>query len=208
MSNPPHKTPLFLSVTRLAFATYFIAAFWMSIASATQASQLELIWVVYLLALYFGAEWLYYFFLKQDIDLSYAFPLLFGVYIFNITTLVNGGQEKFAILNRIEHMSSFILITFVVWVFFTKYLPQSVWVEHPYYTALLTLAVTSLAGVLNEHFEVMIDYFFGTKLVGKGLDTQLDLLMNSLGSALFLGAQLLIGKIDDPNKRSASTKST
>lgn len=195
------KTPLFLLFTRMAFAAYFAAAFLLSIARISETSQLEFIWVVYLLALYFGAEWLYSFFMRQGIDLSYAFPILLAVYLFNITTLVSGGQEKYAVLNRIEHMASFVLITFVVWVFFTKYLPQSVWVEHPYYTALLTLAVTSLAGVLNEHFELIIDYFFGTKLVGPGRDTQLDLLMNSLGSGLFLGTRLMLGKIDDPKRK-------
>jgi len=81
-------------------------------------------------------------------------------------------------------------------VFFSKYLPHHVWRDHPYYTALLAFSVTSAIGVGNELMELLFDIVFETELVGRALDTSLDLFMNSLGAASFLGLRLWLGRVE------------
>ena len=72
------------------------------------------------------------------------------------------------------------------------------WHDHPYYTALLTLAVTSLIGVGNEIVELLFDRLFNTSLVGgSNYDTSLDLLMNTIGTGMFLSVRLIIGTLEE-----------
>ena len=189
-------------MSRFAFAGYFLLALWAIKSNRFGHSDYHFIWFLYVLALYYVAERLYNTFLNQSIDLTYAFPILFAIYCLNLVTLLLGGQDRLPLLNRTEHFASFLLLAYVVWVFFTKYLPQDVWKDHPYYTALLVLSVTSLLGVSNEVVELVIDHLFGTKYVGRHFDTSLDLLMNTLGSILFLAVRLILGSA--PNKRIAS----
>ncbi|MEO6077791.1 MAG: hypothetical protein ABIP54_03320, partial [Candidatus Andersenbacteria bacterium] len=73
-----------------------------------------------------------------------------------------------------------------------RYLPHTVWRDHPYYTAILILSVAQTIGVLNEIFELFMDTNFGTFAIGPRFDTNLDLLMNFLGSSLFLCVQLIL----------------
>lgn len=159
-------------------------------------SKLTVVWTLYLLAIYLGAEYLYRVFLRKGIDLSFAFPILFAAYLLTLFSLLSGGQDTNPLINRVEHYASFVLITFVVWVFFSKYLPHHVWRDHPYYTALLALSVSSMIGVGNELMELLFDTFFNTELVGRALDTSLDLLMNTLGAVSFLGLRLLLGRVE------------
>jgi len=189
-------TPLITVITRIAFAAYFVAAIATFFIPQFPNSQLEPIWIVYHLGLYVIAEWLYYIFKKRGIDLTFAWPLLFTIYMLNFSGLLLGGQEQLPLMNRAEHFASFVLLTYIVWVFFNRYLPQDVWEEHPYYTALLTLAVTSMAGVGNELIELLIDRIFATRLIGYDYDTSLDLLMNSLGSGMFLAVRLILGSAE------------
>jgi hypothetical protein len=200
----PVSSKLVLNCTRAAFGCYFIFSFWAAFdGERLQLHKPALIWVLYLLGIYLVAEALYDFFLQNRIDLSFSFPLLFAAYCLNLTTILLGGQDKYPLFNRTEHFVSYILIAFVVWTFFTKYLPQNVWQEHPYYTAILALSVTSLIGVVNELFELFFDHFFNTQLVGARYDTSLDLLMNTLGSGLFLSVYLILNHAVSPQTSSA-----
>lgn len=189
-------TPVIIVATRFAYLFYFIFALWTLKSDYFPYSNLHFVWLVYLVVLYIVAERIYALFLRQGIDLTFSFPLLFSIYCLTLVGLTLGGQERLPLLNRTEHFASFVLLAFIVWVFFTKYLPQNVWHDHPYYTSLLVLSVTSLLGVGNELVELMMDNLFGTKLVGPNLDTSLDLLMNTLGSGLYLAVRQIIGSAE------------
>lgn len=189
-------TPVILIGSRIAFAVYFLFSIWTIRSNQFPHSDLHFIWLVYLATLYLIAEKLYSLFLAQRIDLTFAFPILFFTYCLNLVDLLLGGQEQLPILNRAEHFSIYVLLAYIVWIFFTKYLPQEVWKEHPYYTALLVISVTSLFGVCNEIIELIIDQLFATKYIGKHFDTPLDLLMNTLGSGLFLSVRLILGSAE------------
>ncbi len=197
MTTPGEKrmnssVPLTMIITRLLFASYFIAAFFAIQSPPVPYSTMSYPWLAYLGTLYLLAERGYTFFKRKKIDLTYSFPLLFANYILNGMTELVGGQERFPLLNRTEHLASFIFLAYIVWTFFTKYLPQAVWRRHRYYTAILVFSVTSTFGVINEIVELVLDSLFGTSLVGSQPDTSLDLLMNSLGAGLFLAVQLII----------------
>jgi hypothetical protein len=186
-------TPLVAILARAGFAVYFATAFLVVYRGLVATSVLEPIWIVYQGILYLGSEWLYNVFARRGIDLTFAFPLLFAVFCLNLGTLLLGGQEKLPLMNRAEHFASFVLLTYIVWIFFIKYLPQNVWQDHPYYTSLLVLAVTCMLGVGNELIELLFDKVFATRLVGRNYDTSLDLMMNTLGSTLFLAVRAVVG---------------
>ena len=186
-------TPLILILSRLAFAAYFVFAFWTIQTGAFIYSGLTLVWLLYLIALYLVAEQLYKKYFQKGIDLTFAFPLLFAVYCLHIVSVLLAGQERLPIMNRAEHFASFILICYVVWIFFIKYLPHEVWHEHQYYTAILVFSVTATLGVGNELVELILDSLFNTRLIGDKFDTSVDLLMNTLGSGVFLSVRLILG---------------
>lgn len=183
-------TPVILIGSRLLFIGFFIT--FAALVYQGRFPMVGYVWMVYLLGIYVVCEQIYAGFKKRGIDLTFAFPLLFAVYVLHFVSLLVRGQEELPIMNRAEHFASFVLLAYIVWVFFLKYLPQDVWQKHPYYTALLVLSITSLAGVGNEVFELFFDSLFGTRTIGTGFDTSLDLLMNTLGSGLFLAVQLIL----------------
>lgn len=189
--------PRLLLVSRLLFGLYFLAALvvvrYEVFPGAHEASS----WFIYLLCLYGLVEYGRAFFLKRGIDLTFSLPLLFSIFLLNFASVILRAQEQLPVLNRAEHFASFVFITYTIWIFFLHYLPQNVWQEHPYYTALLVLSVASLFGVLNEIVELGLDTFFGTTFVGLRFDTSLDILMNTLGSIMFLSVRLILlsGKI-------------
>lgn len=188
-------TSLVVIATRLFFVVFFIAE-----AILIARGQLPLTdssWLVYLVVLYYLAERFYATFLKRGVDLSFAFPLLFAVYLLNLASLVLQAQEKLPLLNRAEHFASFIFIGYVIWVFFIQYLPQKVWRRHPYYTSVLVLSVSALLGVANEIVELFIDTIWHTKFVGAHYDTSLDILMNALGTGLFLAVRLILLTVEE-----------
>lgn len=184
-------TPVVLIVSRLAFVSYFALFVYFLVARTFADSYLSPYWMLYMLVLYVASERIYAIFYSRRIDLTFAFPILFAVFVLNLISLITKGQEHFPVINRAEHFASFILLTYIVWIFFLKYLPQDVWQKHPYYTALLTLAVTSLFGVGNEIVELVMDVMIGLQTIGGKLDTSIDLLMNTLGSTLLLSVQLI-----------------
>lgn len=192
--------PIILVISRLLFAGYFLFVLWTlrSGMDIFPESNLHFVWFLYLFVLYLLAEKLRTQFLQQKIDLSFAFPMLLAMYCLNLVTQLFGGLRNLPLLNRTEHFAIFVLIAYVVWIFFTKYLPQNVWIEHPYYTSILVLAIASLAGVGNELAELIMDNLFRTSYVGEHYDTSLDLLMNTLGSGLFLAVRLIVSS---PNKK-------
>ncbi len=153
-----------------------------------------------MVTLYYICERLRLKFLKKKVDLTFAFPILFAIFMLNFVSLLVRGQETIPIMNRAEHFTSFILLGYITWIFFLKYLPQDVWKKHPYYTAILALSVVSFIGVLNEIVELFLDEAFGTSTVGSGLDTSLDILMNTLGAGLFLAVQLILQEGRESNK--------
>jgi len=188
-------TPWILIGTRVAFAVYFIFVFGAALTNKFPSAAIYKAWLLYLLGLYFVAEYLYDIFKRRGIDLTFAWPLFFVVYCFHLVLTLSGGRDRIPLLNRAEHFASFVLICYIVWIFFLKYLPQKVWRDHPYYTALLVLSVTSTLGVGNELVELLYDFFIGTSLIGQQYDTSLDLLMNTLGAGTFLAVRLIVGAI-------------
>jgi hypothetical protein len=201
MRDPAHVytkkgTPLLLIGSRILFAAYFVFAIFSLEARLFPESNESYVWVLYLLGLYYLMERIYVFFSQKNIDLAFAFPLLFAMYAFNLASVVLNAQERFPLMNRAEHLLSFVLMTYIVWTFFIKYLPQQVWSEHPYYTSLLVFSVTSTFGVANELAELLFDSMFQTNLIGRQMDTSLDLLMNTLGITLFLSVRLILGSAD------------
>lgn len=189
-------TPVLVVFTRAFFIAYVGLLLVIMRSSYFPHSQISFSWIAYLVVLYLIAEYLYTLFGQRGIDLTFAWPLLGMVYAMNGVSILLNGQERFPLLNRAEHFASFVLISYVVWIFFTKYLPQDVWDDHPYYTSLLALAVTSMLGVGNELIELTIDSLFLTHYVGANFDTSIDLLMNSLGSGLFLAVRLILTSSD------------
>jgi len=185
---------LLLLGSRAAFFVYFVLLFGSHATPQANflAERIPLAWCIYLFAMYLASERIYAIFKNRSIDLTYAFPLVLSVFILNGVSLLVRGQEHVPIINRAEHFASFVLLAYVMWIFFLKYLPHDVWDEHPYYTALLVLSATSLIGVGNEVVELTLDSVFGTQTVGMGYDTSLDLLMNTLGSGLFLAVTLIL----------------
>lgn len=190
----PRSAPVVLVGSRLLFVTYFALLFGAHVfaQSSVLAERIPINWILYLLVLYLGSEYIYAVFLKREIDLTFAFPILFSVFTLNAVSMFIRGQESVPIVNRAEHFASFVLLAYIVWIFFLKYLPYTVWDEHPYYAAILVLAITSLAGVANEIVELFFDQAFQTSFIGEGFDTSLDLLMNTLGSGLLLAVQLIL----------------
>ena len=185
------KTPLLVIGSRLLFAGLFTAGLldvWLGIFSQ---GILNLAWLAYLIIMYAAAEYVYRIFRRRDIDLSFAFPLLFAVFLLNFISEILNAQVLFPDINRAEHFTSFLLMGYIVWTFFTKYLPQDVWQKHPYYTSILVFSVVCAFGVGNEIIELFLDIMFGTHTVGPGFDTSYDLVMNSLGSGLFLCFRLI-----------------
>ena len=138
-------------------------------------------------------EQMYSFFARKNISLSYAYPAMLLIYLLNLVSVITNAQTNYPLVNRAEHYLSFIIYASVVWVFFLKYLPQTVWRKHPYYTSLIVFSVTSTFGVINELIELSFDLIFSSNYIGHGLDTPLDLLMNSLGIGSFLGVWLILG---------------
>lgn len=190
--------PLILVVSRVVFVALITGSV-LSVNSETfPYSQIDIAWLLYLVVLYFVAEKTYHVFRGRGIDLAYAFPLLLAVFILNITSTLLDAQERLPLLNRAEHFASFVLIGYVVWTFFLQYLPLEVWKEHPYYTALLVISVTSAFGVGNEIIELVMDTLFGTRHIGDRFDTALDLLMNTLGTGIFLAVRLILGSKTQP----------
>lgn len=188
------KTPLILVGSRFLFAALFmIAAASLYRRELFPASTLDLPWLLYIILIYLGAEWLYASFKRKNIDLTFAFPLLFVVLSLHLVSVWLDGQTRFPLMNRAEHFASFVLITYAVWVFFLQYLPHQVWRHHPYYTALLVFSVISALGSVNEIVELALERVFASRLVGDRLDTSLDLLMNSLGAGMFLAVRLILG---------------
>lgn len=172
-------TPLILIVSRVVLIGFFLFALSASIFDWFPDSSLTVHWFAYLVAIYIMAEAIYYRFNQRGINLAFAFPLLFAVVLLNFFSMLIQAQERVPIINRAEHFASFVLFAYIVWIFFLKYLPHKVWRDHPYYTAILVLSVTSLAGVMNEIVELFLDQAFGTTTVGLHFDTSLDLLMNT-----------------------------
>lgn len=188
------KTPLLLIMSRLAFAALFgAAAATLVFPHFFPASTLDVPWLLYIIVIYLAAEWVYAVFTRKGIDLTFAFPLLFVVLLLHLVSVWLDGQTRFPLMNRAEHFASFVLITYVVWVFFLQYLPQRVWRHHPYYTALLVFSVVSAFGSINEIVEIGLERIFNSNLIGDRLDTSLDIVMNSLGSGMFLAVRLIIG---------------
>ncbi len=188
-------TSLVVIITRLLFVIYFIAE--AVIIAQGRLPLTDISWVIYLVILYYLAERFYTAFLKRGIDLSFAFPLLFAVYVLNFVSLVLHAQEQLPLLNRAEHFTSFVFIGYVIWVFFIQYLPQRVWHRHPYYTSILVLSVSSLLGVGNEIVELFLDSIWNSRFIGDHYDTSLDLLMNALGTGLFLAVRLILLSVED-----------
>jgi len=155
-------------------------------------SVLNPFWLAYLIIVYGVAEKIYSAFLKRGVDVIYAFPLVFVAYMVNFVSMILRAQEKIPLLNRVEHFITFVLGAYIVWQFFLRYLPQKEWREHPYYTSILVLSITTLFGVFNEIIELYMDINFGTFTIGPLFDTSVDLLMNILGAGLFLCVQLIM----------------
>lgn len=185
-------TPLVLVGSRIALISFFLIAIYGSFNGWISQSDAAIWWFLYLIAIYIAAECIYAVFEKRGINLAFAFPLLFAIVLLNFFSILIEAQERYPIINRAEHFASFVLFAYIVWVFFLKYLPQKVWKEHPYYTSLLILSITSLAGVMNEIVELILDTTVGTNTIGPHFDTALDLLMNTLGAGLFLAVQLIL----------------
>lgn len=195
------ETPLILIGSRVAFAALFaFAAFTLIKGDWFPYSVLDVPWLVYLVLIYFSAEYVYAVFRKKDIDLTFTFPLLFAVVVFHAVSVLLDGQARFPLMNRAEHFTGYVLVTYALWVFFIQYLPQRVWRRHPYYTALLVFSVAAAVGVVNEIIELIFDMLFGAHFIGDRLDTSLDLLMNSLGSGLFLAVRLILTAAEDEKK--------
>lgn len=188
------ETPLLLIVSRVAFLILFVAA---AVSVYTPqffpASTLDWPWLLYIIAIYLVAEWIYAVFTRKNIDLTFAFPLLFVVLLLHLVSVWLDGQTRFPLMNRTEHFASFVLVTYAVWVFFLQYLPQRVWRHHPYYTALLVFSVVSALGSVNEIVEIALERVFASRLIGDRLDTSLDILMNTLGAGMFLAVRLILG---------------
>jgi hypothetical protein len=190
---PSPAVPLAVAVTRIAFFGYFVFVFCALLRNLFPSSDLSYSWLIYLMLVYYVAEQFAQRFLKKGIDLSYAYPILFAIYSLNLVSMALGAQEKLPLLNRAEHFLSFIFIAYVVWTFFLQYLPHDVWRNHRYYTALLVFSITATLGVVNEIVELGLDGLLNTRLIGTDpFDTSLDLLMNSLGSGLFLAVRLIL----------------
>lgn len=199
MATPRPKTPLIIVTTRVMFTLLFAATFILTWLQNLPNSELSYPWLIYLIVIYLTAEYIYHVFAKRGIDLAYAFPLLFAIFLLNFVSLLLDGQYALPDLNRAEHLTSFVFAAYIVWTFFTKYLPHDVWQDHPYYTSILVLAVVSMFGVGNEIAELFFDVMFGTRTVGAGFDTTYDLVMNTLGAGLFLAFRLIYGLLNEKN---------
>jgi len=200
------QTPLIMIISRIAFAALFLFALaTLFIKDIFPLSTLDVPWMVYLIGIYAVAEYIYGVFREREVDLAFAFPLAFFVILLHFTSIWLNGQERFPLLNRAEHFTSYVLLTYIIWVFFIQYLPQRVWRRHPYYTALLVFSVASAVGSLNEIVELILENIFGSPLIGDQWDTSLDILMNSLGSGMFLAVRLILGAAEEQKRERRKT---
>ncbi|HSX24341.1 MAG TPA: hypothetical protein VLG69_00015 [Candidatus Andersenbacteria bacterium] len=199
MAAHREKTPRLLTITRVLFALYFIYYILDWHFGWLLGSRLSIIWLGYLVLIYAISERIYASFKKRGVDLVYAFPILFIASQLDFASIILRSQENIPIINRFEHFSMYILLSYVVSQFFLRYLPQKVWNDHPYYTAILILSVTQCLGVINEILELYMDTNFHTNAIGPRFDTNLDLLMNMLGAGLFLCIRLILHEANKSN---------
>lgn len=189
--KPPK--PLIVNLSRVGFFMAIAFGIYTIEFDTFATSELSYIWIIYALFAFYILEQMYSFFAKKKISLAYAYPAMLSVYLLNLVSVMSNAQVNYPLVNRAEHYLSFIIYTSAIWIFFLKYLPQDVWRKHPYYTSLIVFSVTSTFGILNELIELTFDFIFSSNYIGNRLDTPLDLLMNSLGIATFLGAWLILG---------------
>lgn len=187
-----NSIPRILLVSRILFFAYFVFYALCLFRGWFSGSLLSGTWLIYLIGVYVLAEKIYEAFAKRGIDLVYAFPVLFLAYMVNFVSMLLRGQENFPVLNRAEHFITYVLAAYIIWQFFLQYLPQKVWNEHPYYTSILVLSLSTFFGVLNEIIELFMDVNFNTTTIGPLFDTNVDLMMNLLGSGFFLCIQLIL----------------
>jgi len=191
------KPPLVVTISRLGFLIYGLFIVFAMFSRLFAESEASIGWFAYLAVIYLVAEQLYATFRARGVDLAFAFPIMLAIYILSLASLFFQAQERLPIINRAEHFCVFVLLTYVIWVFFLKYLPHNVWSDHPYYTAILAFSLAASFGVINEIVELFVDSVYGTHLIGASrFDTPLDLLMNTLGSVTFLSAELILGLTD------------
>ena len=194
MATAHAKPPRLMVISRTLFALYVVyyALDWHF--GWLLGNRLSIVWLGYLVVIYIIAELIYRAFKRRGVDLVYAFPILFIESQIDFASIIFRSQDSLntMIINRFEHFIMYLLVTYVVSQFFFRYLPSKVWSDHPYYTAILILSVAQTIGVMNEIFELFMDANFATHAIGPRFDTNLDLLMNFLGSSLFLCVQLIL----------------
>ncbi len=199
MAAQHEKTPRILLVTRVLVTLYFIyyALDWHF--GWLLGDRLSIIWLAYLVCIYIIAELIYAAFKRRGVDLVYAFPILFIESQIDFASIILRSQDNIPLINRFEHFIMYVLLSYVVSQFFLRYLPQEVWNNHQYYSAILILSVTQCIGVLNEIFELYMDTNFHTTAIGPRFDTNLDLLMNFLGAGVFLCVRLILHEANKSN---------
>lgn len=143
-------------------------------------------WIFYISFCSIGIALLDHFgFLDKSLAVLVFFSLFVYFMIYNLTFAFD--LYRFSpLINRSEHFFGCILISLTSYAFL---LTVSFYTQIPSLAAriiLLFCLVTTL-GVLNEIVELFFDLVFKTKNIGPGLfDTNLDLLMNALGTGTFL----------------------
>src|SRR5687768_16335183 len=108
-------TPVILIGSRIAFVGLFST--FAGLVYRDYFPPVGYVWMLYLLGSYLVCERIYRGFKNRGIDLTFAFPLLFAVYVLHLASLLVRGQEEIPIINRAEHFATFVLLAYIVWIF-------------------------------------------------------------------------------------------
>jgi len=152
-------------------------------------------WIFYISLAAIGVTLLDHFnFLDKKLT-AYVFIALL-IYLVVYTLVYAFDIYRFSsLVNRSEHFFGSILSSFIVYSFLSK---SALYTQIPSQTTKLILlfCVVSALGVFNEIIEMFFDLMFKTKNIGPGIfDTNLDLLMNTLGTGAFIFFSRYLGLI-------------
>lgn len=124
--------------------------------------------------------------LKLTVNLHSVYWLLLSYTIVNSLILALLPEWRNLIFNRLGHVVSGIIFTFISYEVIKASLKKSkIKLTKPLFN-LFVFSLASTVGVFNEIIELGLDYTTGSQRLGPGWDTAIDLLMNTLGILIII----------------------
>lgn len=177
-----------INLLKLAFFVYFILLFILLKVNNFSIGDLNSFFFFYFIQLLVLLEVVRLILkrLKLTVDIKPAYLILLVYTIINSLTLAFCPQLRNLIFNRLGHfISGVIYAVVIIEVIKASLIKTKSKLTKPLYY-LFAFSLASTAGVFNEIVELGLDVFTGSHRIGPGLDTAIDLSMNTLGILLIL----------------------